>query len=272
MSHFFIERPIFAWVIALVIMLAGTIAIFQLPIAQYPNIAPPTITISATYPGASAKTVEDTVTQIIEQRMTGLDGLRYITSTSDSLGAASIVLTFNSGVNPDVAQVQVQNKLKLAETLLPQEVQQQGVTVVKTVRNFIMVIGFYSEDGSMNRTDIADYVAANVQEILSRVPGVGELTLFGTQYAMRIWLDPGKLNSFKLTPRGCRCCRSLAERAGRCRTAWWVAGHNGPATERDHIGTRPAADAGAVRVDRVAHRSVRRHGAAARRRPRRARR
>ncbi len=200
MSHFFIERPIFAWVIALVIMLAGVIAIFRLPIAQYPNIAPPTITISATYPGASAKTVEDTVTQIIEQRMTGLDGLRYITSTSDSLGAASIVLTFNSGVNPDIAQVQVQNKLKLAETLLPQEVQQQGVTVVKTVRNFIMVIGFYSEDGSMNRTDIADYVAANVQEILSRVPGVGELTLFGTQYAMRIWLDPGKLNSFKLTP------------------------------------------------------------------------
>ena len=132
--------------------------------------------------------------------MTGLDGLRYITSTSDSLGAASIVLTFNSGVNPDIAQVQVQNKLKLAETLLPQEVQQQGVNVVKTVRNFIMVIGFYSEDGSMNRTDIADYVAANVQEILSRVPGVGELTLFGTQYAMRIWLDPGKLNSFKLTP------------------------------------------------------------------------
>ena len=200
MSHFFIERPIFAWVIALVIMLAGAIAIVRLPIAQYPNIAPPTITINATYPGASAKTVEDTVTQIIEQRMTGLDGLRYITSTSDSLGAASIVLTFNSGVNPDIAQVQVQNKLKLAETLLPQEVQQQGVNVVKTVRNFIMVIGFYSEDGSMNRTDIADYVAANVLEILSRVPGVGELTLFGTQYAMRIWLDPGKLNSFKLTP------------------------------------------------------------------------
>ncbi len=147
MSHFFIERPIFAWVIALVIMLAGAIAIVRLPIAQYPNIAPPTITINATYPGASAKTVEDTVTQIIEQRMTGLDGLRYITSTSDSLGAASIVLTFNAGVNPDVAQVQVQNKLKLAETLLPQEVQQQGVNVVKTVRNFIMVIGFYSEDG-----------------------------------------------------------------------------------------------------------------------------
>ena len=200
MSHFFIERPIFAWVIALVIMLAGALSIVRLPIAQYPSIAPPTITVSANYPGASAKTIEDTVTQIIEQRMTGLDGLRYITSTSDSAGSAQIVLTFNSGVDPDIAQVQVQNKLKLAESQLPQEVQQQGVNVVKSVRNFIMVIGFYSEDGSMNRTDIADYVAANVQEILSRVPGVGELTLFGSQYAMRIWLDPNKLVNYKLTP------------------------------------------------------------------------
>jgi multidrug efflux pump len=200
MSRFFIDRPIFAWVIALVIMLAGVISIFRLPIAQYPNIAPPTITVSASYPGASAKTVEDTVTQIIEQRMTGLDGLRYIASTSDGTGAATITLTFNAGTDPDIAQVQVQNKLKLAETQLPQEVQQQGVTVTKSVRNFIMVIGFVSEDGSMNRTDIADYIAANVQEPLSRVPGVGELTLFGSQYAMRIWLDPNKLISYKLTP------------------------------------------------------------------------
>jgi multidrug efflux pump len=200
MSRFFIDRPIFAWVIALVIMLAGALSIFRLPIAQYPSIAPPTITVSASYPGASAKTVEDTVTQIIEQRMTGLDGLRYITSTSDSAGSASITLTFNAGVDPDIAQVQVQNKLKLAESQLPQEVQQQGVNVAKSVRNFIMVIGFYSEDGSMNRTDIADYVAANVQDVLSRVPGVGELTLFGSQYAMRIWLDPSKLISYKLTP------------------------------------------------------------------------
>src|SRR5512136_1132532 len=181
-------------------MLAGALSIFRLPIAQYPNIAPPTITISATFPGASAKTVEDTVTQIIEQRMTGLDGLRYITSTSDSAGAASIVLTFNSGVDPDIAQVQVQNKLKLAEAQLPQVVQQQGVTVTKSVRNFIMVIGFVSQDGSMNRTDIADYIAANVQDAVSRVPGVGELTLFGAQYAMRIWLDPNKLLNYKLTP------------------------------------------------------------------------
>jgi len=200
MSRFFIDRPIFAWVIALVIMLAGLISIFRLPIAQYPSIAPPTITVSASYPGASAKTLEDTVTQIIEQRMTGLDGLRYISSTSDGAGSATITLTFNADTDPDIAQVQVQNKLKLAETQLPQEVQQQGVTVTKSVRNFIMVIGFVSEDGSMNRTDIADYIAANVQEPLSRVPGVGELTLFGSQYAMRIWLDPNKLISYKLTP------------------------------------------------------------------------
>ena len=200
MSHFFIDRPIFAWVIALVIMLAGVLSITRLPIAQYPNIAPPTITVSATYPGASARTVEDTVTQIIEQRMTGLDGLRYITSTSDSTGAATITLTFDAAVNPDIAQVQVQNKLKLAESQLPQDVQQQGVTVTKSVRNFIMVVGFVSEDGSMNRTDIADYVAANVLDAVSRVPGVGELTLFGSQYAMRVWLDPNKLVNYKLTP------------------------------------------------------------------------
>ena len=200
MSHFFIDRPIFAWVIALVIMLAGVLSITRLPIAQYPSIAPPTITINATYPGASAKTLEDTVTQIIEQRMTGLDGLRYIASTSDSAGTATITLTFDAAVNPDIAQVQVQNKLKLAESQLPQEVQQQGVTVTKSVRNFIMVIGFVSDDPSMTRTDIADYVAANVLDPLSRVPGVGELTLFGSQYAMRIWLDPNKLINYKLTP------------------------------------------------------------------------
>ena len=200
MSQFFIDRPIFAWVIALVIMLAGALSILRLPIAQYPNIAPPTITISATYPGASARTVEDTVTQIIEQRMTGLDRLRYIASTSDSAGTATITLTFDAGVDPDIAQVQVQNKLKLAEAQLPQVVQQQGVTVTKSVRNFIMVIGFVSQDGSMNRTDIADYIAANVQDAVSRVPGVGELTLFGAQYAMRIWLDPNKLLNYKLTP------------------------------------------------------------------------
>src|SRR5262245_63682812 len=146
MSQFFINRPIFAWVIALVIMLAGALSIMRLPIAQYPAIAPPTVTITATYPGASARTSEDTVTEIIEQRMTGLDRLRYIASTSDGAGTATITLTFEAGADPDIAQVQVQNKLKLAEAQLPQEVQQQGVTVTKSVRNFIMVIGFRSEE------------------------------------------------------------------------------------------------------------------------------
>src|SRR5262245_19109153 len=200
MVNFFIDRPIFAWVIALVIMLAGALSIVRLPIAQYPAIAPPTVTITASYPGASARTIEDTVTQIIEQRMTGVDRLRYIASTSDGAGTATITLTFEAGADPDIAQVQVQNKLKLAEAQLPQEVQQQGVTVTKSVRNFIMVVGVVSQDGSMTRTDIADYVAANVIDSVSRVPGVGELTLFGSQYAMRIWLDPNKLTSFKLTP------------------------------------------------------------------------
>ncbi len=263
MSRFFIDRPIFAWVIALVIMLAGALSIFRLPIAQYPSIAPPTITVSATYPGASAKTVEDTVTQIIEQRMTGLDGLRYITSTSDSAGSASIVLTFNAGIDPDIAQVQVQNKLKLAESQLPQEVQQQGVTVVKSVRNFIMVIGFYSEDGSMNRTDIADYVAANVQEILSRVPGVGELTLFGSQYAMRIWLDPNKLINYKLTPADVAAAIRAQNVAARSRATRRPAGRAGAATQRNDLGAGPPADPSAVRSGRAAHRALGRHGAAA---------
>jgi hydrophobe/amphiphile efflux-1 (HAE1) family protein len=200
MARFFIERPIFAWVIALVIMLAGGLSILSLPINQYPSIAPPQITVTATYPGASAKTLEDTVTQVIEQRMTGLDGLRYIASNSDAAGTAQITLTFQAGTNPDIAQVQVQNKLQLATAQLPQEVQQQGLTVTKSVRNFIMVVGFVSDDPSMTRTDLADFVAANVQDTVSRVTGVGEVTLFGAQYAMRIWLDPAKLLNYKLTP------------------------------------------------------------------------
>ncbi|GGP48174.1 efflux RND transporter permease subunit [Shewanella saliphila] len=199
MARFFIDRPIFAWVIAILIMLAGVLAIKGLPIAQYPSIAPPTVVISAYYPGASAKTMEDTVTQVIEQRMTGLDHLRYISSTSDSFGNASITLTFNAEADPDIAQVQVQNKLQAATPLLPTEVQQQGVTVNKSTTGFLMVLGFVSEDGSMGKSDISDYVAANIQDPMSRVPGVGEITLFGAQYAMRIWLDPLKLNQYNLT-------------------------------------------------------------------------
>jgi len=200
MSRFFIDRPIFAWVVAIVIMLAGVIAILGLPISQYPSIAPPSISISGSYPGASAKTVEDAVTQVIEQKMKGIDGLRYMSSSSDGTGGISITLTFKSGTNPDIAQVQVQNKLQLATPLLPAIVTQQGLVVAKATKNFLMVLGFVSEDGSMKQADLGDYVAANVIDPLSRVQGVGDVTLFGAQYAMRIWLDPAKLQSFQLTP------------------------------------------------------------------------
>ena len=199
MAKFFIDRPIFAWVIAIVIMLAGVLSITTLPVSQYPQIAPPKVQINATYPGASAKTLEDTVTQVIEQRMNGIDGLRYMASTSDSSGTVQITLTFQAGTNPDIAQVQVQNKLQLATALLPQEVQQQGIRVSKASAGFLMVAAFVSTDGTQGRDDLSDYVAANVQDPISRVPGVGDITLFGSQYAMRIWLDPSKLNSYKLT-------------------------------------------------------------------------
>ncbi len=200
MARFFIDRPIFAWVLALVVMFAGVVSIATLPIAQYPAIAPPTVAISARYPGASAKTLEDTVTQVIEQKMKGLDRLSYISSTSDSSGNATITLTFENGTDPDVAQVQVQNKLALATPLLPQEVQQQGVQVTKSANTFLVVLAFISEDGRMSNADLADYVAASVQDPMSRVEGVGDTQLFGSQYAMRIWLDPNKLDNFKLTP------------------------------------------------------------------------
>ncbi|HCE94702.1 MAG: multidrug efflux RND transporter permease [Burkholderiales bacterium GWA2_64_37] len=200
MARFFIDRPIFAWVLAIITMLAGLMAVLTLPIAQYPTIAPPAIAISATYPGASSKTLEDSVTQVIEQKMKGLDKLSYIASTSESSGSVTITLTFENGTDPDTAQVQVQNKLALATPLLPQEVQQQGVRVTKSANNFLNVLAFVSEDGKLNGSDLSDYVAANVQDPISRVEGVGDTMLFGSQYAMRIWLDPSKLNSFNLTP------------------------------------------------------------------------
>ena len=204
MARFFIDRPIFAWVVAIVIMLAGALSIHGLPVAQYPSIAPPTIAINATYPGANAKAVEDSVTQVIEQKMTGIDGLMYMSSTSDSYGRVSIMLTFEADTNPDTAQVQVQNKLQLAMPLLPQAVQQQGVQVVKSARNFLMVLGFVSEDGSQSNTDLSDFLASNVQDPLSRVTGVGEVQVFGSQYAMRVWLDPAALNNYKLMPSDVR--------------------------------------------------------------------
>ncbi|WP_437882548.1 efflux RND transporter permease subunit [Pseudomonas sp. LRF_L74] len=200
MSRFFIDRPIFAWVIALVIMLAGGLSILKLPINQYPSIAPPAISIQVTYPGASAQTVQDTVVQVIEQQMNGLDGLRYISSESNADGSMTITVTFEQGTNADIAQVQVQNKLQLATPLLPQEVQQQGLRVTKAVKNFLLVIGVVSEDGSMDRSDLADYIVSNLQDPISRTKGVGDFQVFGAQYAMRIWLDPAKLNNFQLTP------------------------------------------------------------------------
>jgi len=199
MARFFIDRPIFAWVIAIVVMVAGALSITRLPISRYPTIAPPTVTVSAVYPGASAQVVEDSVTQVIEQSMKGLDGLLYIASTSDANGASVITLTFESGTNADIAQVQVQNKLQLATPLLPQVVQQQGVSVTKTGEGFLQVVGFVSEDGSMSRDDLADYVGTNVVDPLSRVPGVGSIRLFGAKYAMRIWLDPNRLNTYRLS-------------------------------------------------------------------------
>ena len=199
MARFFIDRPIFAWVIAIVIMLAGTLSILGLPVSQYPTIAPPEVSIRASYPGANAKTLEDTVTQVIEQQMKGLDGLTYMRSSSDSSGLAEITLTFQAGTDPDIAQVQVQNKLAAATPMLPQEVQRQGVQVNKSSASFLMVIAFISENGSMGNVDLADYVSANVQDPLSRLEGVGEIMVFGGQYSMRIWLDPSKLNNYKLT-------------------------------------------------------------------------
>ncbi|MGC2423938.1 MAG: efflux RND transporter permease subunit [Nitrospirota bacterium] len=204
MSRFFIDRPIFAWVIAILVMLAGVLAIETLPVSQYPPVAPPQIAINAVYPGASAKTVEDSVTQVIEQKMNGIDNLRYMSSTSDNTGAATVTLTFNAGADPNIAQVQVQNKLQLAMPLLPQQVQLQGIQVTKATKNFLLVMGFISEDGRLNRYDLADYVASHIQDPLSRVEGVGDMNLFGSQYAMRIWLDPNKLNNYHLTPADVR--------------------------------------------------------------------
>ena len=199
MSRFFIDRPIFAWVVAILMMLAGALSITQLPIERYPSVAPPQVSINAVYPGASAKVVEDSVTQIIEQQMTGLDGLIYMSSNSASNGLASITLTFETGTDADVAQVQVQNKLQSAMPLMPQEVQRQGVRVNKGSSSFLQVLAFISTDGSMDRNDLSDYVSANIVDPLSRVPGVGSVQVFGAQYAMRIWLDPDKLDTYKLT-------------------------------------------------------------------------
>jgi multidrug efflux pump len=199
-SDFFIDRPIFAWVIAIVIMMVGGLAIKSLPIAQYPSVAPPAVAITVTYPGASAETVQSTVVQVIEQQLSGIDHLLYFSAESDKDGSMTITLNFEQGSDPDIAQVQVQNKLQLATPLLPQEVQQQGIRVAKATRNFLLVVGFVSKDGSMNSGDISDFIASTMQDPLSRTSGVGDYQLFGAQYAMRVWMDPVKLNNYALTP------------------------------------------------------------------------
>jgi multidrug efflux pump len=199
MANFFIDRPIFAWVLAIILCLTGVLAIFSLPVEQYPNLAPPNVRISATYPGASAQTLENTVTQIIEQNMTGLDNMMYMSSQSTNTGQATVTLTFEAGTDPNEAMQQVQNQLQAAIKRLPQAVQTQGVTVSKSGDTTLMMVAFVSTDGSMDKQDIADYIVSNLQDPLSRINGVGSMDVYGSQYAMRIWLDPNKLNSYQLT-------------------------------------------------------------------------
>jgi hydrophobe/amphiphile efflux-1 (HAE1) family protein len=199
LSNFFLDRPVFAWVIAIIMMLAGGLAIYNLPISQYPPIAPPSIAIDAFYPGASAETVENSVVQIIEQKMTGFDKLLYMSASSDASGAGRIELTFAPGTDPDLAWAQVQNKLQLAMASLPDVVQRQGVKVSKSTRNWLIIVGLISEDGSMDEFDLADYAQANIEQVLARVPGVGEVETFTSQYAMRVWLNPEKLTDYRMT-------------------------------------------------------------------------
>ncbi|MCU1794799.1 multidrug efflux RND transporter permease AcrD [Pectobacterium polaris] len=199
MANFFVDRPIFAWVLAILLSLCGMLAIKSLPLEQYPDLAPPSVRITASYPGASAQTLENTVTQVIEQSMTGLDNLMYMSSDSSNTGQARVMLTFEAGTDPDEARQQVQNQLQSAIRKLPQDVQQQGVTVSKTGDTNILMVAFVSTDGSMDKQDIADYVATNIQEPISRISGVGEVSAYGSQYAMRIWLDPAKLMDYALT-------------------------------------------------------------------------
>ena len=199
LSKFFLDRPVFAWVIAIIIMTVGALAIHQMPISQYPPIAPPAIAIDAFFPGASAETVENTVTQVVEQKMTGLDDMIYLSGTSSSSGSSRVELTFAAGTDPDLAWAKVQNKLQLALASLPDVVQRSGVQVSKSTRNWLLIPALISEDGSMDSSDLQDYAQSNLEKVLARIPGVGEVQSFGSQYAMRIWINPDKLTSYSLT-------------------------------------------------------------------------
>ncbi|MEP3348825.1 MAG: efflux RND transporter permease subunit, partial [Marinomonas sp.] len=200
LAQFFINRPVFAWVISIAIMLAGLGSITTLPISQYPDVAPPSINISATYTGASAETVENSVTQVLEQQLTGLDGLLYFSSSSTSTGSASITVTFEQGTDADLAQVQVQNKVQQVTSSLPEAVQQSGVTVTKSNSDFLLVAALYDETDTDSAFDVSDFMVSSVEDIVARVDGVGSIRVFGAQYSMRIWLDPLKLASYNLIP------------------------------------------------------------------------
>src|SRR5437868_11884035 len=200
MARFFIDRPVFAWVVSILIMVLGGLAITKLPVAQYPNVAPPSISVTANYAGASAETLQETVTSVIEQQLNGIDNLLYMSSVTDASGLATVTLYFLPGTNPDVAQVQVQNKVQLATPSLPQTVQQQGVVVAKATRNFMMFFTLSTVDDSLDEIELGNYIASSVLDPIRRVSGVGEANMFGSQYSMRVWLNPDKLNSFGMMP------------------------------------------------------------------------
>src|SRR5215212_8057128 len=200
MARFFIDRPVFAWVVSILIMVLGGLAIAKLPVAQYPNVAPPSISVSANYAGASAETLQETVTSVIEQQLNGIDNLLYMSSSTDASGLATVTLYFQPGTNPDTAQVQVQNKVQLALPSLPQTVQLQGVIVAKATRNFMMFFTLSTVDDSLDEVALGNYIASSVLDPIRRVTGVGEALMFGSQYAMRIWINPERLNSLGLTP------------------------------------------------------------------------
>ena len=244
MARFFIDRPIFAWVVAILIMLLGGLAITQLPIAQYPNVAPPSISVTANYAGASAETLQDTVTSVIEQQLNGIDNLLYMSSSSDASGLATVTLYFTPGTNPDTAQVQVQNKVQLATPSLPQTVQQQGVVIAKATRNFMMFFTLSTANDSLDQAALGNYIAANVLDPIRRVSGVGDALMFGSQYAMRVWLNPDQVEQL----RPDRQRRDQRDPGPEHTGARWT-------DRRESFGRRPGIERDHARPDHLAHRA-----------------